>query len=94
MTWLKDPPVLLMIGAIALLVGGLGALLMGTLFGLPVSLGAAALGYTQEQAITVIVYGAVLWLPLGFGMGLGTALKFVKGYKALGGDQTSDGAKG
>ena len=83
-----------MIGAIALLVGGLGALLIGTLFGLPVSLGAAALGYTQEQAVTVIVYGAFLWLPLGFGMGLGNALKFLKGYKALAGAQMSDGAKG
>jgi hypothetical protein len=82
MNVMRDPIVLWAIGAFMLIVAALGAVAAGSIVWLPLALAFAALGYSQESVLLVLAYTAVVWLPLGFGAGIATAFRFLKGYIA------------
>ncbi|MFN2100062.1 hypothetical protein [Altererythrobacter sp. MF3-039] len=81
MSYIRDPLVLWAIGALSLAFSIVSSLIAGSVVGIPMALIGAALGYSQENVLLVLAYTAVVWLPLGFGMGMATAVKFLKGYR-------------
>ncbi len=72
--------VLWLVGAGALLIAMLGTIAAGAIVWVPVALIYAALGYSQSDAVTILAYTSIIWLPLGFGAGMATFLRFLRGY--------------
>ena len=84
LSWIRDPRILWIIGFTVILSGGIGLLATGLIFGLLIYACAASLGYSHDQALIAILYAAVIWAPLGCGMGVATMMKFMKGVRTLG----------
>ncbi len=64
-----------------LVFGSAGLLLVGSLIGLPLSLGAAALNVPQDNVLKWLAYSSPLWAPIGFGMGAVAASFLAKGIR-------------
>jgi hypothetical protein len=69
------------IGFANLVFTAVGLFAMATLLGLPLFLAAAALNVPQESVARTLAYTAILWGPLGAGLGLFTAGKLVRGVR-------------
>ncbi|MDC0886987.1 hypothetical protein OAS19_04270 [Altererythrobacter sp.] len=82
MAWIKDPIVLWAVGAVSLMFAVISTLISAAIIGLPFALAFAAIGIPQETVFTVLLYSAIVWLPLGFGAGMATAAKIFKGFRA------------
>lgn len=70
------------LGAFLILVFGLGVALAGSVAGLLLILGSLLVGSTVQQGIQLTLYSAILWAPLGMGMGAAVGGTVVKGYRA------------
>lgn len=82
MSYVRDPLALWGIGLLGLVVAALGAIAAGAIVWVPLALVYAALGYPQENVFTALAYTAVIWLPLGYGAGMATVSRFMKGYRS------------
>jgi hypothetical protein len=58
-----------------------GVLLVGSLVGIPLSIGAALFSIPQEDVLKWLTYSAPIWAPIGFGMGSVTASLLVRGLR-------------
>jgi len=77
-----DLRVLWALGAVLLVLGGFGIFAAGAIVGLPVLLGATALGFSFDQGMKVLAYSAPLWAPIGAGMGMLVTSNLMKGVRA------------
>jgi ABC-type spermidine/putrescine transport system permease subunit II len=82
MDYIRSPLALWLLGAISLVIAAVSSLIAASVIGLPVALAFAALGYPQDGVLEILLYTSIIWLPLGFGAGMGTVSKFLKGYRA------------
>ena len=82
MSAVKDPRILWALGALALVFSAVGSAIAGAIVGIPIALIVAGLGYGQDVTLDILLYSAVLWLPLGFGAGMATAASILRGYFA------------
>ena|ERR1043165_361410 len=84
---IKDPVAMWGVGAALipfLVIGLLGA---ATVIALPLYGIACALGAPSGTLLKVILFSAVLWAPIGVGVGLATSAVLFRGVKARGADE-------
>jgi hypothetical protein len=78
---MRDLRVLWGLGAIMLVFCGIGVMAAATAIGLPLYMAAAMLGASEQAMIKLFLYSAILWAPIGFGVGIATSSTLVRGIR-------------
>jgi hypothetical protein len=80
MSAFRDPRFLWGMGALMLVFGTVGIIGVGAIVSAPLWLAVFA-GLSQEAALKIFLYSAVIWAPIGLGMGIVAAGAATRGLR-------------